>query len=90
MKMNNALYSVQKLSSLFDKIKFYGPTSMDFGAKANSELRRILVDMQKQSSRAFLRKRCSENMRQIYRGTPMLKCDFNKAAKQHRIFSNLY
>ena len=26
--------------------------------------------------------RCSENMLQIYRKTPMPKCDFNKAAKQ--------
>ena len=29
-----------------------------------------------------LRKRCSENMQQICRGTPMAKCDFNKVAKQ--------
>ena len=27
-------------------------------------------------------KRCSENMQQIYRGTPMPKCDFNKVALQ--------
>ena len=27
-------------------------------------------------------KRCSENMQQIYRRTPMPKCDFNKVAKQ--------
>ena len=27
-------------------------------------------------------KTCSENMQQIYRRTPMRKCDFNKAAKQ--------
>ena len=32
--------------------------------------------------RGVLRKRCSENMAQIYRGTPMPKCDFNKVAKQ--------
>ena len=25
---------------------------------------------------------CSENMQQIYRRTPMSKCDFNKVAKQ--------
>ena len=37
---------------------------MDFGAKGNSELRKIPVDMPKQSSRAIPRKRCSENMRQ--------------------------
>ena len=32
--------------------------------------------------RAVLRKRCSENMHQIYRRTPMSKCDFNKVAKR--------
>ena len=30
----------------------------------------------------FLKKRCSENMQQIYRRTPMQKCDFNKLASQ--------
>ena len=29
-----------------------------------------------------LLKRCSKNMQQIYRRTPMRKCDFNKVAKQ--------
>ena len=33
---------------------------------------------QKQLSRGVPRKRCSENMQQIYRRTPMPKCDFNK------------
>ena len=27
--------------------------------------------------------RCSKNMQQIYRGTPMPKCNFNKVAKQN-------
>ena len=31
-------------------------------------------------SRVGLRKRCSENMQQIYRRTPIPKCDFNKIA----------
>ena len=35
---------------------------------------------QKQPSRGVLRKRCSENMQQIYRRKPMLKCDCNKVA----------
>ena len=34
--------------------------------------------LQKQPSRGVLRKRCSENMQQIYMRTPMPKCDFNK------------
>ena len=37
-----------------------------------------VFEFQKQPSR----KRCSENMQQIYIGTPMPKCDFNKVAKQ--------
>ena len=32
-------------------------------------------EQQKQPSRSVLRKRCSENMQQIYRTTPMPKCD---------------
>ena len=36
---------------------------------------------QKQPPRGVLKKRCSENMQQIYR-TPMSKCNFNKVAFQ--------
>ena len=35
---------------------------------------------QKQPSRRVLKKRCSENMHQIFMTTPMSKCDFNKVA----------
>ena len=35
-----------------------------------------------QLSRGLLRKRCSENIQQIYRRTPILKCDYNKVAMQ--------
>ena len=38
--------------------------------------------MQKEPSRGVFKKRYSKNMQQIYRRTPMLKCDFNKVAKQ--------
>ena len=34
----------------------------------------------KQFSRGIFRKRCSENMQQVYRRTSMPKCDFSKAA----------
>ena len=37
---------------------------------------------QKNPPRGVPSKRCSENMQQIYRRTSMLKCDFNKVAKQ--------
>ena len=36
--------------------------------------------VQNQPSRSVLKKICSESMQQIYRGTPMPKCDFNKVA----------
>ena len=42
----------------------------------------IAFHLQKQPTRGVLRKRCSENMQQVYRRTPMSKCDFNKAATQ--------
>ena len=41
---------------------------------------------QKQSFRGVLEKRCSENTQQIYRRTPMLKCDFNKVAKAKQLY----
>ena len=37
-------------------------------------------DLQNQPPRGVLKKSCSENMQQIYRKTPLLKCDFNKVA----------
>ena len=40
----------------------------------------LMSSAQKQTSRGVLRKRCSENIQQIYRRTPMPKCDFNKVA----------
>ena len=40
------------------------------------------TDFQKQPSSGVLRKRCSENMQNIYRRAPMPKCGFNKVALQ--------
>ena len=37
---------------------------------------------QEQPPRGLPRKSCSKNMQQIYRRTPMPKCDFNKVAKR--------
>ena len=39
---------------------------------------------QKQPFRGVLIKRCFENIQQVYRKTPIPKCDFNKVAKQLR------
>ena len=36
-----------------------------------------------QPSGGVLKKSCSENMLQIYRRTPMPKCDFNKVVSKH-------
>ena len=41
---------------------------------------RAIVYIQKQPSRGVLRKRCSANIKQIYRGTPISKCEFDKVA----------
>ena len=38
--------------------------------------------IKRQPSRDVLRKRCSENMQQIYWITPIANCDLNKVAKQ--------
>ena len=39
-------------------------------------------NLQKQPPRGVPRKRCSENMQQTYRRTPMPKCDLNKVTLQ--------
>ena len=50
---------------------------------ATQELKYISYqNIQKQTSRGVRKKRCSENMQQIYKRTPMPKCDFNKVAQQ--------
>ena len=38
--------------------------------------------LQKQPFRCVLKRRCSENMQEIYRRTPMPKCNFNEVALQ--------
>ena len=47
-------------------------------------LTEILVSLRTTEAavQGVLRKRCSKNMQQIYRRTPIPKCDFNKVAKQ--------
>ena len=40
------------------------------------------ISAQKKPSRVVLKKRCFESIQQIYRRTPMSKCDFNKISKQ--------
>ena len=50
--------------------------------KVKRERRRLTFQdenyrIQKQPPRGIPRKRCSENMQQVYRRTPIPKCDFN-------------
>ena len=40
----------------------------------------LFTNIPKQPSRGVLRKRCSENMQQIYKRTPIPKCGFNEVA----------
>ena len=42
---------------------------------------KVLVGKTEAAVQAVLGKRCSENMQQIYRRTPMPKCGFNKAGE---------
>ena len=43
---------------------------------------KMRIPKTKQLSRGVFRKRCFENMQQIFKKTPMPKCDFNKVTKQ--------
>ena len=38
--------------------------------------------LQKQPSRGVIKERCSENNQQIYKKTPMPKCEFNNVSEQ--------
>ena len=75
-----------KISTFFEDISFLNPRShLMFDWVLNTPLtdvssKNFLKQVQKQPSRGVLIKRCSENMQQSYRRTPMPKCDFNKVA----------
>ena len=47
-------------------------------AMANDQDQMLNTYVRMQPSRGVFRKRSSESMQQIYRRTPMPKCDFNK------------
>ena len=65
--------------SLPERYFFYDDATYAIGHRNVCATKRYHI-FQKQSSRGFLRKEYSENMHQIYRRTPMPKCDFNKVA----------
>ena len=45
-------------------------------------VRRFTIQNSEAATQSALKKRCSENMQQIYRRKPAPKCDFNKVALQ--------
>ena len=51
---------------------------MKSGILLNNSFGNVVIEVQKQPPRGVPRKRCSENMQQIYRRTLMPKFDFNK------------
>ena len=61
------------------KISMWNAINLGWLEKWNNSLT-IHFKLQKQPSRSVLRKRCSENMQQIYWRIGMPTCDFNKAA----------
>ena len=50
--------------------------------KSTVFLLKLAIPLQKPPRRGVLKKRYSEKMQQIYRITPVPKCDFNIVAKQ--------
>ena len=78
LKLTNDLNGARKLQQMYKcKIVVIFIKEVDI---YNLKLSKLLL--QKQPLKGVLEKRCSENMQQIYRRTPMPKCNFNKAAKQ--------
>ena len=57
-------------------------------SRIRSNLFKKTIFEQKQPSRGVLRKRCSENMQQIYRRALMPKCDFNKGQYTYNVHKN--
>ena len=52
----------------------------------NGNITDFHFQLQKQPLKGVPRKRCSGNMRQINRRTPMSKCDFNKVANAKQLY----
>ena len=85
--LKNIFHHFKGLSINQNNTIFFGRWESDF----NIFMIRIYFDyhsvaltliLQKQPARGDLRKKCSENMQQIYRRTPMPKFGFIKVAKQ--------
>ena len=62
--------------------QFYSKFEFNVNAAYLLSKKDSLEDVLKLPSRGVLRKRCSQNMHQIYQRTPMPKCDLKKVAFQ--------
>ena len=58
--------------------QFYSKYELNVNAAYLLSKKDSLEDVQMQPPRGVLRKRCSQNMHQIYKRTPMPKCDLKK------------
>ena len=65
----------------FEPMSSVSILSLFFAKLAILTIKKIILGLEAAVQR-FLKKRCSENMQQICRRTPMPKCDFNKATLQ--------
>ena len=78
------MFSPAEEGTLYSKSIFQMPTNLAIFTYSSHFIIRIVslfpMAKQKQPPRGVFKKRCSENMQQIYRRTPMRKRDFNKAA----------
>ena len=70
----DAAFFYKKKGKLIEKRKKFFLKDLDDSLKCSKRM----LHHQKLPFRDFLRKRCPENMQQIYRKTPMSKCDFSK------------
>ena len=71
--------------SVIFSVQNRGSQTQDTGQlarKPHTIIKSIFSQIKKQPTRAELKKRCSENMQQIYRRTPMPKCEI---ARRHGV-----
>ena len=92
--VNNFIYLGSSISNVSKDIKkridlalsSFGRIRKSIWSNKNIVLKLKIRLYRSSHPEVFLEKRCSENMQQIYRRTPVPKCDFNKVALQ--LYSN--
>ena len=72
------LFTTRNLYYYNLQIHMYHPHFQQFLRRILVTISLIFKQIQKQPFRGVLSKRCSENMQQIYRRTPIPKCNYNK------------